>query len=130
MQEILFWIYFANTIFLINHQIDSAYWKEWNLINPEEDDQKGINGFLILHFPLLFIILFGLVEVYKKTFTGLIFSLVLCACGFFCITFHMYFIKKRGRKEFNVPVSLFLIFGTFALSLFQFIITIYEVMHR
>jgi hypothetical protein len=27
--KILFWIYLINAILLINHEIDSAYWKEW-----------------------------------------------------------------------------------------------------
>jgi len=31
MADFLFWLYLSNSILLINHEIDSAYWKEWEL---------------------------------------------------------------------------------------------------
>jgi hypothetical protein len=40
-----------NAILLINHEIDSAYWKEWELFKLP----GGIGGFLILHFPMLLV---------------------------------------------------------------------------
>jgi len=52
---VLFWLYLINAIRLINHEIDSAFWKAWELFKLP----GGINGFLILHFPLLFLILYG-----------------------------------------------------------------------
>jgi len=59
MAEILFWVYLANAVVLINHEIDSAYWKEWELFRLP----GGITGILILHFPLLLFVLYGLVLV-------------------------------------------------------------------
>jgi len=58
MEKILFWIYLANAVLLISHEIDSAYWKEWDLFKLP----GGITGFLIIHFPLLFFILYGLIR--------------------------------------------------------------------
>ena len=55
VSKVLFWLYLANAILLIIHEIDSAFWKEWELFKLP----GGINGFLILHFPLLFLILYG-----------------------------------------------------------------------
>jgi len=46
--KILFWLYLINAILLINHEIDSAFWKEWELFKL----LGGIGGFLILHFPI------------------------------------------------------------------------------
>jgi len=46
--KILFWLYLVNAILLINHEIDSAFWKEWELFKLP----GGIGGFLILHFPI------------------------------------------------------------------------------
>ena len=57
MEEILFWLYLANTLTLIGHEIDSAYWKEWELFRLP----GGEAGFALVHFPLLFPLLFGLV---------------------------------------------------------------------
>lgn len=119
MFEILTWIYVANAVLLINHEIDSAYWKEWELFKLP----GGIGGFLIIHFPLLFIILFGLVETVKQTHAGLIFSLLLSAGGLFAFSIHTYFLKK-GRHEFKTPVSRFILSATLVVSLIQAAITI------
>ena len=54
--QILFWLYLVNTVLLILHEMDSAYWKEWELFHLP----GGITGFLLLHFPLYLIGLHGL----------------------------------------------------------------------
>ena len=81
MGELLFWIYLINAVLLINHEIDSAYWKEWDLFGLP----GGITGFLLIHFPLLFLILYGLVLVYQLTIAGLILSLALSLGGVFAL---------------------------------------------
>ena len=120
MFEFLFWVYLVNAVLLIIHEIDSAYWKEWELFKLP----GGATGFIILHFPLIFIILYGLVLVYQQSFAGLIFSLLLCLGGLFAFTIHTIFLKK-GRDEFKAPISIFTLIATFIISLGQVIITIY-----
>ena len=92
---LLFWLYLANAVILINHEIDSAYWQEWKLMNPK--DTNGINGFLLLHFPMLFIILYGLVLVDRGTTGGYVLSLFLAVGGIFAFFFHFYHIRKLFR---------------------------------
>ena len=120
MADILFWIYLVNAVVLINHEIDSAYWKEWDLFKLP----GGINGFLILHFPLLFLVLYGLIMTYRQSYGGLIFSLVLSLIGIFAFTIHMFFIKK-GRKEFRTPISIFILVTALILSVIQAAVTIH-----
>lgn len=84
MPDILFWLYMINSILLINHEIDSAYWKEWELFKIP----GGITGFLLVHFPLLFFVLYGLVLVSSHSSSGLIFSLILCLGGIFAFAIH------------------------------------------
>jgi hypothetical protein len=120
MYEVLFWIYLINAILLITHEIDSAYWKEWELFKLP----CGATGFIVLHFPLIFIILYGLVLVYQQSFVGLIFSLLLCLGGLFAFTIHTVFLQ-RGRAEFRVPVSIFILIATLIVSIIQVITTIY-----
>ena len=129
MWDLLLWIYILNATLLITHEIDSSYWKEWNLIyslsgrtNKVNNDQKNLNIFLLLHIPLLFLILYGLTEVMQRSFIGLILSVVLCLGGFFAFFFHMHFIRK-GRIEFNTPISKGMIAGIFIISIIQIIIT-------
>ena len=110
-----------NATILINHEIDSAYWQEWKLINP--NDKNGINGFLILHFPIIIAILLGLVFVYENEFVGLIFSFILASGGVFAFFFHFYHLSK-GKQEFNTLLSKGLIILTFVISIFQIMLTI------
>jgi uncharacterized membrane protein len=110
-----------NATVLINHEIDSAYWQEWKLINP--NGKNGINGFLIMHFPMIFAILLGLVLVYEDKFAGLIISLILSACGLFAFFFHFYHLRK-GRQEFNTMISKGMIISTLIISIFQIVLTI------
>lgn len=119
MFDILLWLYMANAVLLINHEIDSAYWKEWELFKLP----GGITGFLIIHFPVLFLVLYGLLEVYKQSGTGLIFSLGLSIIGIGAFCIHMVFIKL-GRDEFKTPISLFILVSTLLVSIVQGIITL------
>ena len=120
MAELLFWLYLVNSVFLINHEIDSAYWKEWELFRLP----GGITGFLLIHFPLLLFVLYGLILVSRNSLSGLIFSCILSLGGIFAFTIHTYFIK-RGRNEFNKPLSRFILLATLVVSIAQLVVTIY-----
>lgn len=119
MSDILFWLYMINSILLINHEIDSAYWKEWELFKIPGD----ITGFLLLHFPLLFFVLYGLVLVSSGSASGLIFSLILCLSGIFTFSIHIYGLKK-GRKEFDKPISKIILTLIVFVSVFQLVVTL------
>jgi hypothetical protein len=123
-ENLLFWVYLINSVLLINHEIDSAYWQEWKLINPK--DENGINGFLILHIPMLFAVLLGLVLVYDYKFAGYIISLILSGSGLFAFVFHFYHLRK-GRQEFNTAISKGLLFSTLIISMFQIILTVKQI---
>lgn len=120
MYQALFWLYITNAVLLIIHEMDSVYWKEWELFKLP----GGINGFLLIHLPLLFIILYGLVLVFQQLISGLIFSLLLSVGGVFAFAIHTKFISK-GREEFKTPFSLSLLAIILAVSLVQGAITIY-----
>ena len=119
MADLFFWIYFVNAILLINHEIDSAYWKEWKLFKLP----YGISGFLIFNIIIITFFLYGMIQVYENNSSGLIFSLLLSLTGIFAFIAHMYFIKK-GNKEFTIPISLAILGAIFIVSIIQFGITI------
>ena len=104
---------------MINHEIDSAYWKEWDLFKLP----GGLAGFLLLHFPLLFIILYGMAAVAWQRPSALWFSLLLSAGGIFAFGIHTYFLKQ-GREEFDHPVSRFILRATLIVSLCQLAVTV------
>lgn len=130
MYEILYWLFLLNIVFLIMHEIDSAYWKEWYLLKEmlklpvnNVNDNKEIQYFLLLHLPLLLIFLWGFSEFIKNNFPGLIISLILSLLGIYAFVFHMIFIIK-GRHGFRTPVSIFILASVLVLSIFQGILTI------
>ena len=120
MLEILFWVYLVNAVFLINHEVDSAYWKEWNLMGIP----GGITFFLLLHFPLFFLVIYGAVLLDRGASSGLIYSLALGLVGIIAFSLHTYFIKK-GRDEFKTPMSQFILISTLIISIAQLGMTIY-----
>lgn len=120
MSEILPWIYMLNAVFLINHEIDSAYWKEWDLFRIK----GGISFFLAIHFPLLFLVLLGGVLLFQDRQIGYFFSLGLSVAGIFAFCIHDYLIKK-GNPEFDAPMSKFILRSTLLISLVQAGMTIY-----
>ena len=120
MFDLLMWLYFFNSVLLVTHEIDSAYWKEWELFRLP----GGITGFLLIHIPLLMFILYGLILISRGSYIGLFFSLILCLGGIFAFSIHTYFLKK-GRDEFNIPISKLILFSTLTISLVQLIVTLY-----
>lgn len=121
MSDILLWLYVINSVLVIDHELDSAYWKEWELFRlPGE-----ISGFLLLHVPLLFVILWGLVLIVKQSWWGLVISLLLCVGGLFAFIAHTYFLRK-GRPQFNNWVSKTILLAILIVSVCQAVVTLYE----
>ncbi|MBW2623277.1 MAG: hypothetical protein JRD68_10255 [Deltaproteobacteria bacterium] len=120
MSDLVFWLYFANSVLLIIHEIDSAYWKEWELFRLP----GGLSGFLLIHFPLLMFVLYGLVLLVKENFAGLVFSLCLSLGGIFAFSIHTWFLQQ-GREEFSPLVSRIILASTLAVSVVQFTVTVY-----
>jgi hypothetical protein len=123
MANLLLWLYLANSVLIINHEIDSAYWQEWKLLRLP----GGITGFLLVHFPLLLVILWGLILLSRHSRSGLVFSLILCFSGVFAFTVHTYFLRK-GRAEFNKPISKFILVAILFVSIVQLVVTFYLMM--
>ena len=109
-----------NAILLILHEIDSAYWKEWKLFKLP----GGINGFLLLHVPLLLLILYGLVGIERQSIFGWVASLIISAGGIFAFCIHMAFIRK-GRHEFDTPISRLILSSMLLVSIVQAAVTTY-----
>ena len=123
INEVLVWFYFVNALLLMLHEIDSAYWKEWNLFNLK----GGMNGFLVFNFLAIFVFLYGFMEVVKATNLAVIFSILMALTGIFTFGIHSYFLAK-GRNEFRVPFSIFILISIFIVSLVELGFCIYVLM--
>jgi hypothetical protein len=99
---------------LILHQIDAAYWKEWEMFYLP----GGIQGFLFFNLLILPILLIGYKSIIVSDKYSVRYSM-LCA-GLGCLTFiiHAGFMFASS-PEFHLPASLLIIFLCLISSLFQ-----------
>ena len=114
-------LYLLNLALLFSHEIDSAFWKEWDLFGIPGD----IQVFLFLNFLLLLAALFGFKKVLQGARSGKWFSLLLAGAGIFAFSIHSYFILP-GRPEFTLPASITLLVLILIVSLVQGFLTLKE----
>lgn len=104
-------LYLLNGAILFTHEIDSAYWKEWDLFGMG----GGIQLFLAVNFVMALVVLIGLQQLVAEQRAGHLFALVLAASGIFAFTVHTWFLLQ-GRPEFDLPASKILLGATLILS--------------
>ncbi len=109
-------LYLLNLALLATHEIDSAYWHEWEMFRLP----GGIHVFLVLNFLLLLIFLFGLVHVMQRSRYAKSFSYLLAGAGLFAFTAHTAFLVL-GYPQFRSPVSVGLLVAILAVSIAQLV---------
>jgi hypothetical protein len=107
-------LYLGNSVVLIAHEIDSAYWHEWELFGLP----GGIQLFLILHIFLLGVVLWGYRSVVLWTRGARPYSYLLACAGIFAVLIHGGFLAV-GTPQFRSPTSLALLAATLILSVWQ-----------
>lgn len=112
-------LYLFNFALLFTHEIDSAFWREWELFGVP----GGIQSFLLLNFLLLLLALYGFKQLLGGAKSGHGFSLLLAGAGVFAFSVHSCFIL-RGHKEFTLPASSILLMFILITSLLQGIFAI------
>jgi hypothetical protein len=112
-------LYILNFALLITHEIDSAFWNEWDLFGLP----GGIQGFLIVNFLLMLIALVGFRNLLFGYRNGYYFALLLLGAGLFAFCIHMYFILI-GHQEFTLFVSIVILIATLIVSLLQGVLAI------
>jgi hypothetical protein len=95
-------VYAVNLSLLITHEIDSAYWQEWNLFGVP----GGIQLFLILNLILILLALYGYSSLLRNQWSGYVISVLVCLAGIFAFSIHLYFIIL-GHPEFTLPRVIF-----------------------
>lgn len=118
-------LYLLNFALLFAHEIDSAYWKEWELFGV----LGGIQMFLVLNFLLLIVALTGFRQVLLGGVYENLFSLLLTASGILAFSIHSYFIQM-GHTEFTLPASLVLLVLILIVSLVQGFVVFSEMRER
>ena len=111
-------LYLTNAAVLFAHEVDSAYWREWELLGLT----GGIQLFIVQNLLLFLVFIHGYHLLADRRTGGHGFSILLAGAGLVAVAVHGYFLAN-GRPEFTLPTSLFLLGATGVLSSGQVLVT-------
>lgn len=109
--------YLLNFTLLFMHEVDSGFWREWELFGLP----GGAQLFVALHFLLGAAGLYGFREVVRGTPARFAWSLILAAVGVLAFVIHGALLLA-GRPQFRLPVSYAVLGLILAVSVFQGVI--------
>ena len=107
-------LFLANALVLIAHQIEAAYWHEWDMFFLP----GGVQLFVLLNIPILFVVFMGYRAQLLALASARVYTGVLAGCGLFAAVFHGIHLAL-GDDRFTTPVSYALLAVTMVLSLAQ-----------
>lgn len=110
-------LYLANAVVLITHEIDSAYWHEWEMFRLP----GGIQLFLILHIGLIGFVLYGYRAVVLWSSRAKLYSYLLASLGISACLIHGSFLVA-GAAQFRSPMSIALLLATLVFSAWQILV--------
>jgi hypothetical protein len=110
MWTLVLWLYLTTATLLVVHEIDSAYWKEWELLRLP----GGSGGFMLLHIPIVMLILFGAVALGREQTAGGAIALIVALGALAAAAIHTRFLRA-GHPQFRSAVSL-IVLGVGALA--------------
>jgi hypothetical protein len=101
------WLYILNASLILLHEIESAYWREWEILKLPGQ----VSGFILLHFPLLLLIMYGLIEIEKQSSSGIILGIATGTGGLLPLLIHRLLFRKADK--FNLVISNILLYLNF-----------------
>lgn len=107
-------LFLLNSTVLLTHQIDAAYWHEWNLFHLPGGNQLN----LILNLPIIALVLLAFLQVATHSPRQRLCHQFLAGLGLLTVAVHSGFFLA-GHPEFQQPMSLLLLAATLILSLTQ-----------
>lgn len=96
--------YFWTMLLLILHQVDAAYWREWEMFHVP----GGIQGFLVFNLAAIAVVLVGYRHVLLATRRAPLYAGVCAALGVGTCLIHAGF-ALAGLEQFHLPLSMAII---------------------
>lgn len=109
-------IFLLNATVLITHQIDAAFWQEWQLFHLPGGNQLN----LLLNLPIIALVLWAHRQVAAGTAQSPAAHRLLAFLGFLTVALHAAFFAA-GHQQFMQPVSIALLVATGVLSGMQMV---------
>ena len=110
--------YLITATLLILHQIDAAYWHEWEMVSLP----GGIQGFLLFNILAIPLLLIGYKHILKSTATAIKSSYICAGVGLLLFFAHAVFLLL-GYEQFRLPLSLAIIGLCLISSIWQISLT-------
>lgn len=96
--------YFSTLLLLVLHQIDAAYWHEWDMFHLP----GGIQGYLLFNLIAMPVVLLGYRHVLLGTASAVLFAGICAALGALTFVIHAGF-ALAGFEQFHLPFSVAII---------------------
>ena len=96
--------YFWTMLCLILHQVDAAYWREWEMFHVP----GGIQGFLVFNLAAIAVVLVGYRHVLLATAQAKLYAGICAALGAGTCLTHAGF-ALAGLEQFHLPLSVAII---------------------
>ncbi len=112
-------IYIVTLTLLMTHQIDAAYWEEWEMFLIP----GGIQFFDIFNLAIIPVLLLGFKSVVLKNKSGYYYSCFLSLLGLLTFLIHSGFYLNK-YSQFTLPISLTVIILCAVSAVIQLVITI------
>jgi len=107
-------VFLMNAAVLVTHQIDAAYWHEWELFRLPGGNQLN----LLLNLPIIALVLFAQGQVRANSSLALRCYQLMVFLGFLTVAIHSAFFAF-GDQAFRQPMSIALLAATCCLSIVQ-----------
>jgi ethanolamine transporter EutH len=98
----------------IAHQIDAAYWHEWDMFGLP----GGIQFYNAINIAIFVAVIAAAVPLFRRSQRGYACSLAIAAAAALILPIHAGF-ALAGYTQFQLPVSIAIIVGSFAAALLQ-----------
>jgi hypothetical protein len=111
-------VYLLTMSLLIFHQIDAAYWKEWEMFYLP----GGIQGFLLFNIVIIPIILVGYKRLITRSSHANLYSYLCAGLAILTFVIHTGF-ALLGSMQFDLPLSMAIIVLCLMSGVWQMILT-------
>lgn len=108
--------YFSTLCLLVLHQIDAAYWREWEMFHLP----GGVQGYLAFNMLAIPILLLGYTQVVLRSAKASLFASLCAALGALTFLIHAGF-ALAGFSQFHLPLSMALILLCLVSALWQWV---------
>ena len=120
--NMLMTLYILNATLLLLHELESAFEREWEILGLP----GRITGFIIMHFPIISILFYGLILLERQSLLGYFIGIISGIGGLLPFLVHKIMFRKEGH--FNRSISNILIYSNIIAGIGTSLLSVYSVL--